>query len=89
MPIAVYRRRTRPLEPWRRREPEKTVLYQVVQENLNTFLECADARAGDGPGLPRYVRNAFWRFLDCGILTRGFARVHCPDCGHDGAVAFS
>ncbi len=74
---------------YRRRAPEKTVLYQVVQENLNSFLEYADTRSSEGKSLPRYVRNAFRRFLDCGILAKGFARVRCPDCGYDTVVAFS
>jgi hypothetical protein len=46
---------------YRRHEPEKTALYQIVRENLNTFLDRADARAGEGCGLPRYVKNAFLR----------------------------
>ncbi len=74
---------------YRRRAPEKTVLYQVVQENLNSFLEYADTRSAEGKSLPRYVRNAFRRFLDCGILAKGFARVRCPDCGYDAVVGFS
>ena len=27
--------------------------------------------------------------LECGILTYGFLRLHCGDCGHDKLVAFS
>jgi len=69
-----------------RREPEKTVLYQVVQEHLETFLAMIDARSR---GLPKYVRNAFRKYLDCGILQKGFWRVRCPGCGHDTVVAFS
>jgi hypothetical protein len=46
---------------FRRHEPEKTALYQIVRENLNTFIEFADARSADGRGLPRYVKNAFLR----------------------------
>ena len=39
---------------YRRRRPEESVLYQVVQENLATFLERA-AHRGGGKGLPTYV----------------------------------
>jgi hypothetical protein len=28
-------------------------------------------------------------FFDCGILVRGFCRVHCTACGKDDVVAFS
>jgi hypothetical protein len=74
---------------FRRHQPENTVLHRVVREHLNTFLELADARAGEGRGLPRYVRNAFRNYLECGILAYGFARLRCPDCGCDAVVAFS
>lgn len=76
---------------YRRRKPEDTVLHQVVRDHLEEFLERADERASAAGrrGLPKYVRLALRRFVDCGILARGFARVRCPDCGYDTAVAFS
>ena len=73
--------------PYRRREPARTVLYKVVQEHLSTFLERA-AERGPGKGLPKYVVGEFERYLDCGILGKGFARVRCPDCGYDTVVGF-
>jgi hypothetical protein len=76
------------VESYRRRRPEESVLYKVVQENLATFLEVAALRSG-GKSLPTYVRQEFERYLDCGILANGFARVRCPACGHDEVVAFS
>jgi hypothetical protein len=74
---------------YRRRRPEDTLLHQVVRENLETFLAWTDAGAPDGRGLPRYVKGAFMRFLDCGILANEFVRVRCPECGYDTAVGFS
>ena len=74
---------------YRRREPEKTALYRTVLADLNTFLERADERAEEGKGLPKYVREEFRRYLDCGILSKGFARVRCPECTLDTLVAFS
>ena len=74
---------------YRRRDPEKTVLYQVVRENLLGFLEHADSRSAEGRARPRYVREEFHRFLRCGILAHGFARVRCPGCGFDTVVAYS
>lgn len=76
------------LESYRRRRPEESVLYKGIQENLATFLETASHRSG-GQGLPTYVKQEFERYLDCGILANGFARVHCAGCGHDEVVAFS
>ena len=72
-----------------RRQPEKSVLYEAVRENLESFLAMAEARSPDGRGLPKYVRQTFRRYLECGILAKGFARVRCPACGHDTLVAFS
>jgi len=71
---------------YRRREPWKGVLHRVITANVRTFIDLAEGR---GRGLPRYVKRAFGSFLDCGDLTKGFARVHCPKCGLDGVVAFS
>jgi len=68
------------------------VLYQVMQAQLSTFLAMADARAHAAPcgsSLPRHVRREFTRFMDCGILARGFCRVFCPDCGQSELVAYS
>ena len=74
---------------YRRHDPEKTALYQIVRERMNTFFGLADARSGEGRGLPRYVKDAFCRYLKCGILAHGFLRVRCPGCGYDTVVAFS
>jgi hypothetical protein len=69
-----------------RRAPEGSIVRQVVRENLEEFIALADGR---GRGLPAYVKQSFRGYLDCGDLGKGFARVRCPDCGHDAVVAFS
>lgn len=74
-----------PCPKYRRRDPEKSVLWRVVQQHLLTFLD----RAREAGGLPAYVGRAFRKFFDCGILSKGFARVRCEQCGYDAAVAFS
>lgn len=71
---------------YQRRKPETTVLYQVLQEHLETFL----ARVGDGcANWPGFVKRELRGFMDCGVLARDFCRVHCYNCGRDGVVAFS
>ena len=35
------------------------------------------------------IRFTIFRYLDCGCLQNGFARVRCDDCGHEYLVAFS
>ena len=36
-----------------------------------------------------YVKHVIYRYLDCGILHNGFARVRCGECGHEYLLAFS
>jgi hypothetical protein len=36
-----------------------------------------------------YVKMVIYRYLDCGILHNGFARVRRKDCGHEYLLAFS
>ena len=71
---------------YRRREPERTVLHQVVREQLETFLARQQER---GRPVPRFVERELRGFLECGILAHGFVRVHCDACGKDRVVAFS
>jgi hypothetical protein len=77
-----------PAVAYRCRRPEQTVLYQVVQQHLETYLALA-ADEWDGPGVPAYLEREFRRYLECGILVYGLARARCPHCGHDLLVAFS
>src|SRR5437867_1734592 len=67
-------------------QSEETTLYQVVAEQLETFLLQQQER--DHP-VPRFVEDEFRSFLDCGILARGFVRLRCQSCGHDRLLAFS
>lgn len=39
--------------------------------------------------LSKRVIQVIYKFLDCGILEHGMARVYCKECGHDYFVAFS
>jgi len=78
-----------PPRPYRPREPEKTALHQVVRENLETLLDDALRRSEEGAGYPAFVEKEFRRYLGCGVLSGGFARLRCPACGEERLVAFS
>ena len=69
--------------------PEQTVLNRLVQQHLETYLALACEGDWDGHAVPGYVERELRRYLECGILAYGFARVRCPECGHDFLVAFS
>jgi len=68
------------------RNPEASILYGVVASQLETYLEKQRRR---DRCVPRFVERELRSFLDCGILARGFLRVHCDACGKDRLVPFS
>ena len=70
------------------RDPSGTVLYHVIAEHLETFL----ASLADDPeatGLPAYVQQEFYDYLQCGILAHGFLRLGCDTCKQEMLVPFS
>ncbi len=77
-----------PVSPpaYRRREPEKEPLYQILAGHLETFLQ--HTRTSEHQ-LPLHVEKEMRAYLDCGILAYGFVRARCEDCGGSRAVAFS
>ncbi len=71
-----------------RHRPETTALYQVLQQHLLTF-EQQWTDAASGRTLPKFVTEELHKYLDCGVLARGFAHLYCDDCGEHHVVAFS
>ncbi|MFC1482500.1 hypothetical protein ACFL51_01710 [Myxococcota bacterium] len=77
LPPVVYERypgaATAPLPPqpltYRRRQPERTALYEIVRANLETFLEQPLLEGTEG--YPRFIEREFRRYLGCGILSHG------------------
>ena len=72
---------------YERRRREETILYQLIQEHVETFF--AQVEAETGSGLPDFVKDEFDAFLECGVLAHGFLRLRCEDCTHEKLVAFS
>jgi len=73
---------------YQHREPERTLLHRIVRENLASFLTEAAERYPSGD-LPEFIGCEFERYLRCGLLCHGFARVRCPTCRDELLVAFS
>jgi hypothetical protein len=69
-----------------RRDPEKTLLHEVIRQHWRTFQERASAQ---GKELPIYIHKEFEAFLGCGVLAQGFVRLKCEGCRHEKLVAFS
>ena len=60
----------------------------MVREKLRTLYAAAqDGFAGTA--LPPFVRQELEGYLDCGLLSRGFAYLECEDCHEYLLVAFS
>jgi hypothetical protein len=76
----------RPRSSYQRWTPEQTSLYRAVQEHLDTFLAQAESA---GARVPAFVKREFAAYLKCGILSHGFARLRCRECGDESLIAFS
>jgi hypothetical protein len=64
---------------YERHRPEATVLYQVVQDNLEMVLLEACAASEHGFGLPRHVEQTFRDYISCGRIEIGFRRDGTED----------
>ncbi len=73
---------------WRPRSPASTLLFEVVREHLDDFLDTV-ALGHDGHGLPRFVEDELRAFISCGDLRGGFARFQCRACGFERLLPFS
>jgi hypothetical protein len=78
-----------PSGSYRRREPETTLLYRLVAEELDALEADLAAASPYGSGLPRHIAKELRAYLECGRLDRGFARVVCRSCHAEHLVAFS
>ena len=76
-----------PAHTYERHQPERSVLYKIVQENLETFLQQVNEECGRP--LPDFVEKEFREYLRCGILAHGFLRSKCESCHNEHLVAFS
>ena len=72
--------------PYVRHRPERTLLYQLVEEYYPAFKAHL---AGRGTDLPGYIEQEFEEYLKCGRLEHGFLRVCCDTCHAEHLVAFS
>ena len=61
-------------------------MHRVLRREIQTFYSRCEESGRD---LPKFVRREFDAYLACGVLSNGFVRVRCQDCGDDRLVAFS
>ena len=79
-----------PLPLYRPRNPQASDLWRLLDRHFPTFQQVYDERYQAKYGFWRpIIERSVKAFLVCGDLHQGFARVRCPDCGHELFVAFS
>ena len=64
-----------PLQLYRRRHPERTVLYRLVQQQLETWLARTREHDPDGFPVTASIERELRGYLTCGILAHGFPKV--------------
>ena len=75
---------------YKRRYPKSTSLWQLLDRHFTEFIECYDEQFQSRYGFYREVVNhVVQKYLACGDLRHGFARIKCPDCRHECLLAFS
>ena len=75
---------------YRPRQSRASPLYRLLDEHFPTFATVYDERFASRCGpWRRVVAEVVEKFLACGILEGGFARVHCGGCQHEYLLAFS
>ena len=79
-----------PAAEYRPRHPRDSDYYHCVEDYFEALMQVYDDRFSRDYGFWRpYIEKVICRYLDCGDLSHGFARVKCKDCGHEYLLAFS
>ena len=72
------------------RNPKASPRGRCVDAHFEEFLQVYSERYHPRYGVLRdVIPEVVGKFLECGDLEKGFARVRCPECRHEFLVAFS
>ena len=75
---------------YRPRHPQQTPFYQLVERFFPQFEAVYEERYQERYGFWRpIIGTTVRKFLECGDLRHGFARVRCPKCREEFFVPFS
>jgi hypothetical protein len=82
--------RPKPGTFYRPRDHEASPFFKIVSDRFDEFERIYPERYQERYGYWRpVIRSSIDKFLKCGDLKEGFARVRCPDCKEEFFVAFS
>ena len=74
---------------YRPRKPHLTPHYQCVQDHFETLEQVWPERFEKHFGFWRpYLKEVMMRYLACGDLHAGFARLVCQSCGRNFLLAY-
>jgi len=72
------------------RNPQESPFWQLLNANFAEFESCYDRRFALDYGFYRFVvSHVINKYLECGDLHEGFARIRCPDCYPEYLLAYS
>ena len=75
---------------YRSRKPKASPLWQCLFRHFDVFLGQYEERYRKRYGFLRpIIPEVLNKFLDCGDLEHGFARIRCDHCKKDHFLAFS
>lgn len=75
---------------YRPRKPKASPLYQSIADHFSEFESVYGERYQKRYGVLRdVVREVVYKYLGCGDLRKGFARIKCKDCKHEVLLSFS
>ena len=75
---------------YRARKPKSSPLWQCLSRHFDAFLDAYEEHYQPHYGFLRpVIPDVVRKFLDCGDLEHGFARVRCDHCQHEYLLAFS
>ena len=79
-----------PVGIYKPRRPQASPLFRLVADQFRTLQMVYDERFAPKYGAWRaVVPEVADKFLACGVLEHGFARVRCDACAHEYLLAFS
>ena len=89
-PKACPEQRRRGSTVYRPRDHETSPFFRLVRERFDDFESAYPEKYQERYGYWRpVIRSSIDKFMKCGDLKEGFARVRCPECKEEFFVAFS
>lgn len=77
-------------EVYKPRKPSESDYFKCVESHFEELEMLWDERYEKQYGFWRpYVKDVILKYLDCGDLHCGFARIKCKDCGHEYLLGYS